>query len=1298
MSPNHARAARLRERLEERLSRSPSEHAYPVSDWRIVERRFEPEYLPALESVFAVANGYLGLRGTPEEGTPTHEAGAVLNGFHETWPIVYPEDAYGLARTGQTIVNATDGTLIRLYVDDEPFDLTTAKLLRFERVLDMQIGVLSREVEWETARGHRMLIRSRRLASLEHRHLAAMDYEVVALDAAVRIAISSELVTYGPGEASDDPRRGKALAEKALVPLATRAHGHRAVLSLTTRNSGLQMACGMEHAIDSPQPVTVETSAQGDGARLVVLAELEPDQPLRLSKYVAYHWAPKAPAGDLAARVDRTLDHAARDGYDMIEFDHRRHVEDFWARSDVQLEGAPDLQQAVRFNLYELMQATARGEGLGVPAKGLTGHGYEGHYFWDTEIYVVPFLVHTSPQWAKQVLQFRCGMLDAARKRARDTGHNGALYPWRTISGEEASAWYAAGTAQYHINADIAYAMRQYGYVTGDLAFLLGDGAQVLVETARLWMELGFFSERAGGRFVINSVTGPDEYTTVVDNNAYTNLMAKENLEGAVHVIEWLAAQEPEAYLQLVCATRLTEAEVDGWRRAAELMYVPRHEELGIVLQDERFLERKPWDFDATPIEKYPLLLHHHPLELYRHQVIKQTDVVLARQPLLRGREAPHVRLLRPADHRRLDALGVHPERGRLRGRLPRGGPGVLRPRLRGRPGRRPRQHRRRHPHRLVRRHVARARRRLRRPARGRRRGLLQPAPAGGMGSPALPCAGARSARRGRHDPRGDDVSPGRGPRAGHRALRRAPAPAARRAGLVPAARRAAACGLEGDGDREPEDGDEARDVAGLARGLWDHRVDEHDQQGAGGEAVDARLEVAGGGVGDRIAGQGGQRADDGHRDPQPADRRRAAPRRAHLAGRADGLGQVRHEDGRQQADADALAGREADAEHHLLGDAVEEGAEGERRAGAAARRSPLHEAVEPEVGERADGETGSHRGAAADLQTLLGEIEADRAHEGAGAEGEHHAHGAVRPRAGQAQQRADDERGRGERAPAQRRCHGMMGAGCGRSERAARTSARGVRAPQRCPRRASEIATPTTVIAAGHTTASDARAPPSSACPAANGRATSSAAPMAAGPAPGSGTAAPEPCARTAATTMAGATGRPKASRKHVAEPSRSTRAPAWKGSTWRAQCRGLRSTAAPRPTSRTVRRTRAERAASSATAAAASAATASSAAGGAWRLPTPSATAASIIVRPETVSNEASAQSVPASAGHVASRSSRRASVTRTASPPRGESTPLRPAPQTYHAHTRRRVTSGHVAASTPRQATPRETCPHT
>jgi alpha,alpha-trehalose phosphorylase len=598
--------------------------------WQLTEERFRPALTPALESVFAVANGYLGVRGTPEEGAPAHETGLALNGFHETWPIVYPEDAYGLARTGQTIVQAPDSSVIRLFVDDEPLDLERARLLRFERTLDMRTAVLSRELEFETARGTRIRVRSRRLASLAHRHLVAFDYEVTALDGGAEIAISSELTIEEKDVASDDPRRAKAFGEKPLVPVAAEAQGGRALLQLDTRNSGLRLACGVDHVVECEAGATVESSAAGDHAAVVVLTDLEAGQSLRLSKFAAYHWGDSDQNGRLAARARRTLDRALRDGYEAIEAAQRREVGEFWERSDIEVEGAEDIQLAVRFNLFQLMQATARGEGLGVPAKGVTGRGYEGHYFWDTEVYVVPFLAHTNPQWAKQVLEFRVGMLDAARKRAREVGHAGALYPWRTISGEEASAWYAAGTAQYHINADIAYAMHQYNRVTGDLGFMLEQGAEVLVETARFWMELGYFDERRDGRFSIMGVTGPDEYTTVVDNNAYTNLMAKENLEIAIRITEWLYGADREAYDALVACTGLTCAEVEDWRQAAELMYVPRHEELGIVLQDERFLERKRWDFENTPAENYPLLLNYHPLELYRHQVIKQTDVVLA--------------------------------------------------------------------------------------------------------------------------------------------------------------------------------------------------------------------------------------------------------------------------------------------------------------------------------------------------------------------------------------------------------------------------------------------------------------------------------------------------------------------------------------------------------------------------------------------------------------------------------------------------------------------------------------------
>ena len=299
-----ARHAHLRDRLRDRLAGS--------NGWEIAEDRHDAD--AAMESVFAVGNGYLGIRGTPEEGGPAHDAGAILNGFHETWPIEYPEDAYGLARTGQTIVSATDGSVIRLFVDDEPIDLATTRVIRFERVLDMRTGVLRREVEFALRDGRRLLVRSRRLASLADRHLAAFDYEVVALDGGVRIAISSELVTHGaPG------RRRRSAARQGLRREGARADrrprvDRRAVLWLRTRNSGLEL--GVRDGPRHRGPVAGRPSrrrAVGDGAQVVVQAELGAGEALRLRKYVAYHWAaeappatsPRAPRGRSTARAER---------------------------------------------------------------------------------------------------------------------------------------------------------------------------------------------------------------------------------------------------------------------------------------------------------------------------------------------------------------------------------------------------------------------------------------------------------------------------------------------------------------------------------------------------------------------------------------------------------------------------------------------------------------------------------------------------------------------------------------------------------------------------------------------------------------------------------------------------------------------------------------------------------------------------------------------------------------------------------------------------------------------------------
>jgi alpha,alpha-trehalose phosphorylase len=630
MRVRDARLAELMRRVERR--RSPGIQAsIPIDPWRLVSRSFGRERVGVAETMFAVANGYIGIRGTHDEGFPSSDPAIFLNGFHETWPIPYGESAFGFATTGQTIISAPDGSVIRLYVDEEPLVLTASTLRSYERVLDMRTGTLERTATFRTARGAIVSVKSSRLASLHWRHLAAISYEVTLISGPADLAISSEFVGHPPlTHAAHDPRVGIRMDESALEAVGQSCDGTRVLLELRTRESRIGLACGMDHQIETELTHTIESSVETHEGRVVIFLDAEPGVPARVTKLLSYHHADHTPAGDLVRRVNRTLDRASGDGFDRILAVQRERLDAFWDNSDIQIDGPGDVQQAVRFNLFQVRQASARVEGHGIAAKGLTGRGYEGQYFWDTEIYVMPCLTYTQPHVARRLLHFRYEMLDAARRRARQLGHVGALFPWRTINGEEASAYYAAGTAQYHINAAISYAVRQFEQVTGDEEFLAREGVEILVETARFWADLGFFSVRRDGKFCIQGVTGPDEYSAVVDNNAYTNLMAGENLKAADEALELLREADPEAYDRLVNRLKLTPEEPEQWRRAAANMFVPYDDRAGVLLQDEHFLNRKPWDFEGTPLDHYPLLLHYHPLNIYRHQVIKQTDVVLA--------------------------------------------------------------------------------------------------------------------------------------------------------------------------------------------------------------------------------------------------------------------------------------------------------------------------------------------------------------------------------------------------------------------------------------------------------------------------------------------------------------------------------------------------------------------------------------------------------------------------------------------------------------------------------------------
>ncbi|MEO7422512.1 MAG: glycosyl hydrolase family 65 protein [Ornithinibacter sp.] len=618
---------------------------FPVDAWRLVECEPDLEDLGVTETLFTVANGYIGMRGNPEEGREAFEHGTYVNGFHETWPIRHAEAAFGFATTGQTIVDVPDAKLMKLYVDDEPLVIGTADLESYERSLDFRDGVLRRSLIWQTPSGKRILVESSRMVSVAQRHLAVLTLEVTMLSNDASVVISSQILNRQDGEdeyhepahamgSAVDPRRAAALAGRVLSPQHHHASDARTELGFRCANSGMTVAVAAHHVLSSPDDSTTESLATPDETKTVFRVEARAGSTVRIEKTVAYHTSRSLPVPELVDRCGRTLERASR--YDPAHHlrEQREWYDRFWAASDVEITaGGPHqtaLQQAVRFNLFTLAQASARADGQGVPAKGVTGSGYEGHYFWDSEIYVAPFLTYTSPQLARNLLHFRNRMLPAARRRARDLSERGALFPWRTISGEEASAYYAAGTAQVHIDADIAHALVQYVNATDDVGFLVRDGLAMLVETARLYADLGFWRSNGEDSFHIHGVTGPDEYTTVVNNNLFTNVMARFNLEQAAEAVERIRREHPTDYTRLEQRLGVNEREVQEWKRCAAKMHIPFDEGLEIHPQDDFFLDREVWDLSRTPAELRPLLLHYHPLVIYRFQVLKQADVVLA--------------------------------------------------------------------------------------------------------------------------------------------------------------------------------------------------------------------------------------------------------------------------------------------------------------------------------------------------------------------------------------------------------------------------------------------------------------------------------------------------------------------------------------------------------------------------------------------------------------------------------------------------------------------------------------------
>ncbi|RDZ28365.1 beta-phosphoglucomutase [Lysobacter silvisoli] len=607
--------------------------AHDAAAWCLRQDRYEPARRQRDQTLYALANGSLGVRGGFEEGDGEGD-GCYLAAVYEQNPIHYHERFRGFALRTDTRVPVADGKRIEVWLGEHRLQPETAEVLAFARELDLRSGVLRRRLRLRSAQGATVEIESERVVPA-HVHPGACDllairYRVRSIDYSGELRLVSAIESARRAAAQgDDPRIGAASA--GLLSTGSQADGERARYGQRTQHGTGAVLCAQSHRLPAASAPLAFAAAQADDTRAAQIfsARLQPGGEAVLEKFVAY--ASAAQAQGLEERTDEALTAAVGAGYEALAALQAGALAEFWRDAEIAVDGDPGAELALRFNLFHLWQSAGRDGVSGTAAKGLTGEGYEGHCFWDTEAFVLPVMAFTAPEVARAMLLARYRMLAAAREHAREMNHPaGALYPWRTIAGGECSAHYPSGSAAYHINAAIAYGIGLYLDASDDPDFLAEAGAEMLFETARIWPQVGHFNARRGGAFCIHEVTGPDEYTAMVDNNYYTNRMAQQHLRRAAQAWEQLRAQRPQQAAALAARLGLDESEVALWRRAADAMYLPYDQALGVYAQDDGFLDKPQWPFPRREGEHRPLLLDYHPLTLYRYQVCKQADVVMA--------------------------------------------------------------------------------------------------------------------------------------------------------------------------------------------------------------------------------------------------------------------------------------------------------------------------------------------------------------------------------------------------------------------------------------------------------------------------------------------------------------------------------------------------------------------------------------------------------------------------------------------------------------------------------------------
>src|SRR6056297_145161 len=592
---------------------------------KLIRNTYDPSKQMVEESLFTIGNGYIGLRGCFEEGYPQGDSirGTYINGLYDRVPMIHAEKAFGFPEIQDKQPRIVDTQTCKVYLDGEKAQLNEGKYEDYYRWLDYKRGESERGYTYRTKSGKTAKLKFNRMVSLKHLNHVIYEVEVdYHGDIELKSVIYGDVENYtSPG----DPRIGQGHT-KLMDLVSIESFDEYQYCLLRTKSTEIDQVTVIRHHVDSDYEYAISSSFKYKRIETIIKGT----EKLVLLKSVVF---------TDGIRFDDPLKEAKKLSENFKDWRYKDYMKDqikflekFWKESDIVIEGNPSDQTALRFKLFQMLQSIGKDGFSNISAKGLSGEGYEGHYFWDTEIYVLPVLMFNQHESAKKLLSYRYRILPEARKRAKILGHRkGAAYPWRTISGIEASGYFPAGTAQYHINADIAYTFIQYHLYTNDWTFMVKKGAEVIFETARIWLEIGHYYK---GYFQIHDVTGPDEYTAIVNNNYYTNSMVKYHLYWANKIYEELLKLK-DKNLKILAQKMLERIEFkkeegEKMALASEKMLLPFDSELNLYAQDDSFLSKPIWPFEEEAYSKRPLLLHYHPLTIYRHQVLKQADTVLA--------------------------------------------------------------------------------------------------------------------------------------------------------------------------------------------------------------------------------------------------------------------------------------------------------------------------------------------------------------------------------------------------------------------------------------------------------------------------------------------------------------------------------------------------------------------------------------------------------------------------------------------------------------------------------------------